>query len=258
MHFIQMIWAFSAPNGLCLSITESKHIKVGKKPYRRSSCYEALGQILLINQRVDKPAASQVTTYIYNAISLIHYYTAHGTARDAGENPEDEMEDGGGDRDGDGDGDREERDGSREGAGSHNIELLNNEDLDEDLDEDDQDNDEGLGKFSTPAVLANVYLAKTVHKCYPFITTHNQNTHLFTDHRVPPSVIAEDIQVPQFEGLIHKFLQQQLDLRPSELAEPLDLDGNISIYTSTVAVYHAPSDVCGIHGMAREHIHATS
>ena len=27
---------------------------------------------------------------------------------------------------------------------------------------------------------------------------------------------------------------------------------------STVAVYRAPSDICGIHGMAREHIHATS
>ena len=28
--------------------------------------------------------------------------------------------------------------------------------------------------------------------------------------------------------------------------------------TSAMAVYHAPSDVCGIHGMARECIHATS
>ena len=25
-----------------------------------------------------------------------------------------------------------------------------------------------------------------------------------------------------------------------------------------MAVYHAPGDVCGIHSMAREHIHATS
>ena len=60
MHFIQMIQAFGAPSGLCLSITESKHIKVVKKPYRQSSCYKALGQILLINQRVDKLAASRV------------------------------------------------------------------------------------------------------------------------------------------------------------------------------------------------------
>ena len=60
MHIIQMIQAFGAPNGLCSSITESKHIKMVKKPYQRSSCYEALGQILLINQCVDKLAASRV------------------------------------------------------------------------------------------------------------------------------------------------------------------------------------------------------
>ena len=34
MHFIQMIWAFGAPNGLCLSITESKHIKAVKNPIK--------------------------------------------------------------------------------------------------------------------------------------------------------------------------------------------------------------------------------
>ena len=55
-----MIRAFGAPNGLCSSITESKHIKAVKKPYRRSSHYEALGQMLLINQRLDKLAAARV------------------------------------------------------------------------------------------------------------------------------------------------------------------------------------------------------
>lgn len=60
MHFIQMIRAFGAPNGLCSSITESKHIKAVKKPYRRSNRYQALGQMLLINQRLDKLAASRV------------------------------------------------------------------------------------------------------------------------------------------------------------------------------------------------------
>ena len=60
MHFIQMIWAFGAPNGLCSSITESKHIKAVKKPYRRSSHYKALGQMLLTNQHLDKLAAARV------------------------------------------------------------------------------------------------------------------------------------------------------------------------------------------------------
>lgn len=60
VHYLQSIRAFGAPNGLCSSITECKHIKAVKKPWKRSSRYEALGQMLLINQRLDKLAASRV------------------------------------------------------------------------------------------------------------------------------------------------------------------------------------------------------
>jgi hypothetical protein len=59
-HYHPHIWLFAAPNGLCLSITESKHIKAIKEPWRRSSCYKALGQMLLTNQRLDKLAAACV------------------------------------------------------------------------------------------------------------------------------------------------------------------------------------------------------
>ena len=77
MHFIQMIWAFGAPNGLCLSITKSKHIKVVKKPY----CYQALGQMLLINQCLNKLTASWVDfqrcgmlkgTCLSDVLQLVH------------------------------------------------------------------------------------------------------------------------------------------------------------------------------------------
>jgi hypothetical protein len=59
-HYYQLIWLFGAPNGLCSSITESKHIKAVKEPWRRSNRYEALGQMLLTNQRLDKLAAARV------------------------------------------------------------------------------------------------------------------------------------------------------------------------------------------------------
>ncbi|KAH9849164.1 hypothetical protein C2E23DRAFT_737876 [Lenzites betulinus] len=59
MHYPYLIQLFGAPNGLCSSITESKHIKAVKEPYRRSNRYEALGQMLLTNQRLDKLAASR-------------------------------------------------------------------------------------------------------------------------------------------------------------------------------------------------------
>lgn len=60
VHYRLLIEEFGAPNGLCSSITESKHIKAVKEPWRRSSRFEALGQMLLTNQRLDKLAAFRV------------------------------------------------------------------------------------------------------------------------------------------------------------------------------------------------------
>ncbi|KAI0309305.1 hypothetical protein OF83DRAFT_1185856 [Amylostereum chailletii] len=57
VHYVSHIKLFGAPNGLCSSITESKHIKAVKDPYRRTNHNEPLGQMLLINQRLDKLAA---------------------------------------------------------------------------------------------------------------------------------------------------------------------------------------------------------
>src|SRR6202789_352270 len=59
LHYLQLIRAFGAPNGLCFSITESKHIKAVKEPWRRSNRFDALGQMLLTNQRLDKLAGLQ-------------------------------------------------------------------------------------------------------------------------------------------------------------------------------------------------------
>ncbi|KAG1849361.1 hypothetical protein C8R48DRAFT_750259 [Suillus tomentosus] len=59
-HYVDMIRLFGAPNGLCSSITELKHIKAVKEPWRWSSRHNALGQMLVTNQRLDKLAASRV------------------------------------------------------------------------------------------------------------------------------------------------------------------------------------------------------
>jgi len=58
-HYPYLIRQFGAPNGLCSSITESKHIKAVKRPYRRTNHFQALGQMLVINQRLDKFAAAR-------------------------------------------------------------------------------------------------------------------------------------------------------------------------------------------------------
>ncbi|KAE9387156.1 hypothetical protein BT96DRAFT_960446 [Gymnopus androsaceus JB14] len=54
IHYPFLIIDFGAPNGLCSSITESRHISAVKKPWRRSNRYQALSQMLLTNQRLDK------------------------------------------------------------------------------------------------------------------------------------------------------------------------------------------------------------
>ncbi|KAF8064835.1 hypothetical protein FPV67DRAFT_1419226, partial [Lyophyllum atratum] len=60
IHYPFLITQFGAPNGLCSSITESKHIKAVKRPYRRSNKNKPLGQMLVTNQRLDKLAAASV------------------------------------------------------------------------------------------------------------------------------------------------------------------------------------------------------
>ena len=55
-HYHQLIQQFGAPNGLCTSITESKHIDAVKKPWRKSNRHEALGQMLITNQRLENIA----------------------------------------------------------------------------------------------------------------------------------------------------------------------------------------------------------
>lgn len=59
-HYVYLIQQFGAPNGLCSSITENKHIKAVKKPWCRSNRNEPLGQMLVTNQRLDKIAAARV------------------------------------------------------------------------------------------------------------------------------------------------------------------------------------------------------
>jgi hypothetical protein len=58
-HYPDHIRNFGAPIGTCSSMTESRHITAVKEPWRRSSRFEALGQMLLTNQRLDKLTASR-------------------------------------------------------------------------------------------------------------------------------------------------------------------------------------------------------
>jgi hypothetical protein len=56
-HYITSITLFGSPNGLCSSITESKHIKAVKEPWRRSSRFKAIVQMLRVIVRLEKLVA---------------------------------------------------------------------------------------------------------------------------------------------------------------------------------------------------------
>ena len=56
-HYYRLIQLFGSPNGLCSSITESKHIKAVKEPWRRSSRFKALPQMLRSICRMEKMTA---------------------------------------------------------------------------------------------------------------------------------------------------------------------------------------------------------
>jgi hypothetical protein len=60
VHYTSSIRLFGSPNGLCSSITESRHITAVKRPWRRSSRHNALEQILRTNTRLSKLAAARI------------------------------------------------------------------------------------------------------------------------------------------------------------------------------------------------------
>jgi hypothetical protein len=60
VHFVRGIIMFGSPNGVCTSITKSKHIEAVKKPWRRSNRFQPIGQIIHIITRIGKLAAALI------------------------------------------------------------------------------------------------------------------------------------------------------------------------------------------------------
>ncbi|KAI0711740.1 hypothetical protein C8Q76DRAFT_769461 [Earliella scabrosa] len=60
IHYAESIQKFGSPNGLCSSITESKHIDAVKRTWRRSNRNNPIGQMLRSLTRLSKMAAARV------------------------------------------------------------------------------------------------------------------------------------------------------------------------------------------------------
>ena len=81
VHYVRSIQLFGSPNGLCSSITESRHITAVKRPWRASSRHHPLGQIIRRNTRLSKLAAAQVEFGRRNMLyedAVTHSLLSHG------------------------------------------------------------------------------------------------------------------------------------------------------------------------------------
>ena len=145
-HYRRHIENFGAPNGLCSSITKSKHITAVKKPWCRSNRYEALKQMLTINIRNDKLAAARIDfasrgmlqgTCLGEALKLWH------------------------DNDSTSDDDDNDNDNDDNDDNQFNGPDSNGEDgSDLDIDYDDEEDDGAPGPADGPPILSEVVLAQ--------------------------------------------------------------------------------------------------
>ncbi|KAN0107708.1 hypothetical protein V8E52_009875 [Russula decolorans] len=219
-HYLALIRAFGAPNGLCSSITESKHIKAVKEPWRRSSRFEAMGQMLLTNQRLDKLAVSRIdfaSRGMLKGTCLSEMLYKFGL--------------------------RDQIEGSNPTAGSN--ERGSNAQADDDNYE---------GDVAGPRVLANVTLAKTIQKrVEPNILAAEIDQSNFLE------LIRHFLYGRLEHSDSDHLLLSDSDASPEVSLDNLpEVRGKIAVYTSAVATYYAPSDLSGVGGMHRERIRAVS
>ncbi|KAG2102871.1 uncharacterized protein F5147DRAFT_746797 [Suillus discolor] len=223
IHYELLIRMFGAPNGLCLSITESKHITAVKQPWRRSSKYNALSQMLLANQCLDKITAARVDFTMCGMLKgscTFSYYNSFF------ENPS---------YIGNDDGDPEVQQ-SRARAANNPFAT----------ESDDFDDVEDQGIMDDMDVIADVQLAWTCQQ----------------KHARTIADLAGELGIPSFPTLICLFLYDQIhaDDHHSSADIPLcncpSYMGPIKIFHSATATFVAPSDPSGITGMHRQHIRA--
>lgn len=79
-HLVCGIRLYGSPNGLCTSITESKHIRAVKRPWRATNKNNPLIQILEINSRLNKLAAARS---VFGSRGLLRYDVLTAARRDA-------------------------------------------------------------------------------------------------------------------------------------------------------------------------------
>ncbi|KAG2126445.1 hypothetical protein BD769DRAFT_1628445 [Suillus cothurnatus] len=231
-HYELLIRMFGAPNGLCLSITESKHIKAVKEPWQRSNRYNALCQILLTNQHLDKIAASIVdftacgmlkgscTFSYFNSFFHSLNFPVENQFAVGSDNRDSEVQ-------------------------QNNMDEENNPFT---IESDDFDDVEDQGIVDDVDVIADVQLARTFHayQTFQWCFSLMQYSECKCAHTV--SGLADKLQVPSLPTLICLFLYDQI------YAD--DHHSSADVFNLAAVTFIAPSDPSGITGMRCEHLRA--
>ena len=224
-HFYEGIHLFGSPNGLCSSITESKHIRVVKIPWRMSSRYQALTQMLRIIQRMDKMTA------------LRRRFEDHGMLRGYGFSPE------------------------FDSTTNHDAEAMLMDDSEEHEDGDEAD----ISGESQDVSEFDVQLAaKTrVYPIITSVALHSLLNLSETGYPPKLHALAAHIDQPDFplafSQFLYKYCRPDSDVQsvPSTLEEYPAFDGAIKVHHSAIATFYAPSDLSGSGGLRRERIRST-
>ncbi|KAI0676186.1 hypothetical protein C8Q78DRAFT_1065111 [Trametes maxima] len=230
-HYIDRIWDFAACNGVCSSITESKHITAVKEPWCRSNRYEALDQMLTTNQRLDKLATARVDFADRGMLSrscVPLSMPSQGGSDAAEEIPEES--------------DSNKHSLPRRGKKSKGKRAKRGR-RGQNADQD--------GGSPGPKVMACMTMAATPQRHYPSSADE----------------LADMFKIPRLKEYIRRFLYHEINRnRPSEFGGAATLPLNvcppfgeekIHVYHSATATYYAPSDAFGVGGMHRKHIRAT-
>ena len=238
-HYVRSIRLFGSPNGLCSSITESKHIAAVKEPWRESNRRNPLSQIIRKITRKAKLAAARVEygrrNMLYGDV-LTYVRLLAGLFVDS-----------------DSSGSSDNSDDSEAADDVRFRELA-----------DAVEAEEGQG------VEGVVDLSDTPGT--PTITSHLTAIH-GSQADIPanfPAYVRSVAQVStilgdqvRFVERLRRFLQMELDPEGPD-PDQVDIDQcpyvwageRISIYHSASATFYAPSELSGPHGMHREMIRA--
>ena len=237
-HYRRHIQNFGAPNGLCSSITESKHIVAVKKPWRRSNRHNALQQILMINTRNDKLTSARVD---FLSRGMLEGTCLHDVLCALSHGQDDNTDEG---STSDSDPDEGNLEPGSDGESNH-------------------DEDDHSGPVDGPPIISEVMLG--LKNGIPLCESPWAKTDMSTATKYPTTLwqLGQHVDQQNLEDLVSEFLFHQVNPHETPLPPVHSIRWltagitHLSVFHSANTVFCAPNNPSGTGGMYREAIRST-